>query len=216
MQAWGKKPTGGIMEEQNEIHPSVPISAKAAQTKEQGLREGRELFRVGRDAEALHAFEKVIRLDPTNIEAYYYKSALLRAMLPEEEEISEEAIDVSQMVLSLSEEGLLRNPTDIDAYFYKGSALCDLGRYEEAILAYEQIIRLAPANSAGYNNVGNALACLNRHEEAISMYEQALRLDPTNTRVYVSIGHALRSLGRITEAEIAYEKARLSVPRNAQ
>ena len=204
------------MEEQQERQPTVPASDSLAQTKEQWLREGRDYYRVGRGTEALRAFEEVIRLDSKNVEAYYMKSYILYAMLPEDGERSEEVIHASQQALNVAELAILLNPTDADAYCYQGMALSDLERYEEAIAAYEQLIRLDPKNSTGYNNKGNALAALNRHEEAIGMYEQVLRLDPNNKRMYVSIGHSLRSLGRITEAQQAYEKARGNLPRNAQ
>lgn len=195
------------MEEQNEVSPTIPASL--ARANEQWLRKGKDHYDAGRDAEALKAFEEVIRLDPRNVEAYYYKSVLLRSMRSEEENISEEMILASQKALNISEEAILDNPTDADAYCFKGLALFDLGRYEEAVNAYEQALLLDPSHASGYyHNIGNAFACLQRDEEAINAYEQALRLDPHAVIIYRSIGDAFRRLGQQAKAQQADEKVR--------
>ncbi len=53
-------------------------------------------------------------------------------------------------------------------------------RYEEALVAYEQALRLEPANILASIGKGDALRSLNRYEEALVAYEQALRLEPDN------------------------------------
>ena len=64
----------------------------------------------------------------------------------------------------------------------------NLKRYEEAIAAYEQAIRLDPNYASAYNNKGTALNDLKRYEEAIAAYEQAIRLDPNYTFAYNNKG----------------------------
>jgi tetratricopeptide (TPR) repeat protein len=215
------------MEEQNEFQPVVPASDSSARTKEQWLREGRDLCGTTRYTEALTAFEEVIRLDPKNVEAYYTKSYILYSMY-QDKDIPEEVFNASKEAINAAEQAILLNPNDDDAYCFKGFALSDLGRYEEAINAYDQAIRLNP-NSAGANylNKGNALRGLRRYEEAISAYEQsisayeqALRLDPNNANAYRDIfyplramGDSLKWLGRQAEAQEAYEKARQLLPK---
>ncbi len=68
----------------------------------------------------------------------------------------------------------------------EGNALRDLKRYEEAIVAYEQAIRLDPNYALAYYNKGNALGDLKRYEEALAAYEQAIRLDPNNAVAYIA------------------------------
>ena len=51
-----------------------------------------------------------------------------------------------------------------------------LKRYEEALAAYEQVLRLDPNNALAYNNKGYVLNKLNRKEEAQQAYEKARQL----------------------------------------
>ncbi len=90
----------------------------------------------------------------------------------------------------------------------EGSALYDLKRYEEALAAYEQAIRLDPNVAVAYNNKGNILYDLKRYKEALAAYEQAIRLDPNYAYAYHGKGLALDKLRRSKEAQQCYEKAR--------
>jgi tetratricopeptide (TPR) repeat protein len=59
----------------------------------------------------------------------------------------------------------------------EGNALYNLKRYEEALAAYEQAIRLDPNDADAYNGKGIALRNLNRHEEAKQALEKAHQLE---------------------------------------
>jgi tetratricopeptide (TPR) repeat protein len=58
----------------------------------------------------------------------------------------------------------------------EGIALNDLKRYEEALAAYEQAIRLDPHLAAAYNNKGITLDKLTRSKEAQQCYKKARQL----------------------------------------
>ncbi len=88
-----------------------------------------------------------------------------------------------------------------------GMALFNLKRYEEAIAAYEQAIRLNPNHATAYYNKGNALFNIKRYEEAIAAYEQAIRLNPNHATAYYNKGMALFDLKRYEEAIATYEQA---------
>jgi tetratricopeptide (TPR) repeat protein len=49
-------------------------------------------------------------------------------------------------------------------------------RYEEALAAFEQAIRLNPNYAAAYTNKGNALKGLNKKREAKLAYDKARQL----------------------------------------
>lgn len=97
----------------------------------------------------------------------------------------------------------------------KGDTLLNQHRYEEAIVAYDQAIRLDPSNAAIYCNKGNALYGLKCYQEAIAAYDQALRLDPNDVLAYRNKGTALKQLGRYKEALVAYDQAIYFDPNNA-
>jgi tetratricopeptide (TPR) repeat protein len=90
----------------------------------------------------------------------------------------------------------------------EGSALYNLKRYEEAIAAYDQAIRLDPNSAMAYNNKGFALYNLKRYKEAIAAYDQAIRLDPNYALAYYNKGLALERLRKKTEAQQARARAR--------
>jgi serine/threonine protein kinase len=55
-----------------------------------------------------------------------------------------------------------------------GDAHYEAGRYEEALAAYEQVLRLNPNHTEAYTNKGVTLLHLNRYDEALSACEQAI------------------------------------------
>ena len=60
-------------------------------------------------------------------------------------------------------------------WFDKGYALDDHGKYDEAIEAYDEAIRLDPNVAPAWYNKGLALDELALYEEAISAYTEAVR-----------------------------------------
>jgi uncharacterized protein YjbI with pentapeptide repeats len=94
-----------------------------------------------------------------------------------------------------------------EQWLSEGNALADLKRYEEAIAAYDQALRLNPNDAAVYTSKGIALANLKRYEEAIAAYDQAHRLNPNDVIAYTSKGGALIFLERYEEAIAACDQA---------
>jgi tetratricopeptide (TPR) repeat protein len=80
------------------------------------------------------------------------------------------------------------DPNDTASYQNKGDVLADRGKYEEALLAYEQALQLDPGKAMIYNNKGVALADLGKYEEALVAYEQALQLDPNQALAFTAKG----------------------------
>jgi tetratricopeptide (TPR) repeat protein len=89
----------------------------------------------------------------------------------------------------------------------KGNKLYSLKRYEEAITAYDQAIRINPNDATTYNNKGISLHGLRRYEEAITTYDQAIHLDSNNTFAYNNKGISLHALRRYEEAITTYDQA---------
>ena len=59
----------------------------------------------------------------------------------------------------------------------EGATLSDLRRYEEALAAYDQAIRLDPNFAYAYNNKGYVLRDLKRYKEAEQAFEKARQLE---------------------------------------
>ncbi|MCE9607508.1 MAG: tetratricopeptide repeat protein [Planctomycetia bacterium] len=85
------------------------------------------------------------------------------------------------------------------AHFQLANADYALGRFEEAVAAYERSHELDPQASTA-NNRGNALAQVRRIDDAIGAFEAALRLDPEFVPAYVNLGQAYTARGEFQQA----------------
>src|SRR5260370_10284761 len=63
----------------------------------------------------------------------------------------------------------------------EGRTFLRLQKYDEALAAVEQAIRVAPNLATAYHGKGGALTNLKRYDEALVAFEQAIRLDPNDT-----------------------------------
>ena len=125
----------------------------------------------------------------------------------------EKAIEKWRTIIHIAEES--DNDLAARAYFSIGYLLIRQEKFEEAIDAYDEAIRLKPDYAAAYNNRGNAKRQLDnaknqldRHEDAIDDYDEAIRLKPDYADAYFNRGNAKSKLGRIDEARQDFEKAR--------
>jgi len=79
----------------------------------------------------------------------------------------------------------VKNPL---AWFVQGSALSELGRFAEAITAYQQNVRIAPGDVFAHNNLGNALRDSGRPREAMQAYRTAVEINPDYVQGWHNLG----------------------------
>lgn len=78
--------------------------------------------------------------------------------------------------LNYVNEALIQFPLCIQLYLIKAEVLKSLNKYEEAIIVYDNAIKVSPQNALLYSQRGAAKADLNRLEEAVEDYSYALKL----------------------------------------
>jgi Flp pilus assembly protein TadD len=66
------------------------------------------------------------------------------------------------------------NPKDAEGWYYLGRTKYNENRFEEAINAFEQCLKLDPGNVKAEHNLGLSYAGLGRTEEAINAYKKAM------------------------------------------
>jgi tetratricopeptide (TPR) repeat protein len=91
----------------------------------------------------------------------------------------------------------------------EGLALIHLqaGRVAEAIVHFNEFVRLQPESAAGHYNLGNALAMGRQYQDAVRSYQRAIDLDPSLGEAHGNLGAMLSMLGRGSEALKHFERA---------
>lgn len=189
-------------------------------TKEEWVVEGNTLFDLNQYEKALKAYEQAIRLDPNDIIVHISRGDILHNLKHYKDAIHAYAQAVrlksnfamkthhnsdALKELHEAEQAVFLYPNDAFVYINKSHALLKLERYEEALQACEQAIRLDP-DPIAYNNKSYALNSLKRYEEALQACEQAIQLEPLSIHksafapFYKNKGNILNSLKRYEEA----------------
>ena len=73
-------------------------------------------------------------------------------------------------------------PEDAVAWNNKGIALRKLRRFDEAVKAFEEAIRLSPSYAHAWLNKGICLDIQGKYEAALLAIDEAIRLDPIISR----------------------------------
>jgi tetratricopeptide (TPR) repeat protein len=122
----------------------------------------------------------------------------------------------AQTALHYAELSLKRSPRFANAHFVQGKALARLGRYPEAIAAFEASIADGPYNRAqflvddeipvwkAHSEIGSAYGRMGEKEQALAWFERALQNRPGVLPVMYNRGKALEWLGRYDEAVTQY------------
>ncbi len=99
------------------------------------------------------------------------------------------------------------DPGHAPAWVGKGNAFNDQGKYDGALLAYNEAIRLYPEFAIAWCNKGNALYYQRKYNEAFQAYNEALRLDPGHAMALVGKGNVFYNQGDYDEAIQAFDEA---------
>ncbi len=97
-----------------------------------------------------------------------------------------------------------------------GKLMFDMGRFEEALAAFEAATALAPADADAWCSRAGALRELGRLQESLEAAQRALALRPDFPEAAINLGNALLKLDRMEEALDAYRRAADARPGFAQ
>ena len=156
------------------------------------VREAEQLHRSGDPTGALARYRKVLAAAPR------HAPLLAAAALA--------AFDAGQLALGkrMLQAAVREQPDFATAWNRLGLALQAEGKLEEAIEAYDRVIKLLPGELGGYHNRGNALQLLERMDEAREAYKHALAVDADHAGTQINLQRVLVRLGRWEEvAELA-------------
>jgi tetratricopeptide (TPR) repeat protein len=81
------------------------------------------------------------------------------------------------------------------------------GRTPEAIIQFEQAVRIRPDFAEAHNNLAVALSHMGRVPEAIEQFQESVRIKPADAEAHNNLGIALAQVGRLPEAVTEFEQA---------
>ena len=122
-------------------------------------------------------------------------------------ELDSKNINAWRAKLILNERLLMINFADSLAWNNKGNALRNLGRYEEAIRAFDASIGFDSRSPTAWYNMGVVLIDLEKHDEAIECFCKATGLDTSYSKALYAKGLALVSQAKYKEAIKAFDAA---------
>ncbi|MDP2600163.1 MAG: tetratricopeptide repeat protein [Deltaproteobacteria bacterium] len=156
---------------------------------------GAVLKKLGRDEEALAAYDKAIAIDPNYAYAHNNRGNVL------------EKLGRDQEALASFDKALAIDLNEAFAHYNRGVVLCKLGRYEEALASFDKVIAIDPNYADAHYNRGAVLKKLGRDEEALASYDRAIAIDPNHAFAHNNRVRVLFKLGRYKEALKAFARA---------
>ncbi|MEK6920782.1 MAG: tetratricopeptide repeat protein, partial [Nanoarchaeota archaeon] len=90
--------------------------------------------------------------------------------------------------LAIEEEQIRETPDNPKPYYEVGLIYHALGKYQDAITAFERVIALQPNERRAYHKLGRSLVKIGDYAKALVVFKKYLTSDETNSDVYGEIG----------------------------
>jgi len=167
---------------------------------------------------AVIELDEAIRINPNYVEAYSTKGYALMDLCrygdaaESFDQIIRINLEMGHKLPPISFEEAVRkqvmwNPLQLtrsNGYEGKASALKKLGKWEEVLECYDQLIKHQPGSEHHHHNRGQALSALGRYNEAVECFDKALNIQPINPFFLWSKGITLANLGNRIKVEEFY------------
>jgi tetratricopeptide (TPR) repeat protein len=88
-----------------------------------------------------------------------------------------------------------------------GQAIHEKGNVEEAIVHFQNALRIDPSQASVHSALGVALLEMGRPQQSLAYLERALEIDPNDADAHYNYGNTLLQLGRAREAVTQYSRA---------
>jgi tetratricopeptide (TPR) repeat protein len=196
------------------------------------VKRGNCYLRSDQPARALPDFDRARTINPTYPGAYTGRGIAL-LMLNQVEEALATFQDSVRVWNSAADSGQFYNPAGLPflfpvpnasgslsprktreiqrghatAYAGLGQSYHRLGEDEQALVAYDQSIKIFPGDPNFHVGRGDCQSALGNLEAALTDYNEAIRLAPNFSRAYASRGHLLEALKRNDEALADFDRA---------
>ncbi len=151
-------------------------------------------YRQREITKALQSYQKVIELDPAQVEAYNNMGILYQDLgdFNRAQEAYQKALEI--------------NPRYEKAHNNLGTLFYLTNRYEESIAAFQKALVFNPRNSESYCNLGALYKKIGQVEKAVECYQKALAINPLHGETHYNIGLLYEHVEQIEPAIDHYQK----------
>lgn len=105
---------------------------------------------------------------------------------------------------------------ELERILWEGAGLHDAGRYDDALLLYDDAVSRWPTLALLWNNRGNTLLELGFIDQAIKSYQHALHLAPSLHDSRVALATCYQAQGDLQQALVECAKVLKSAPEHAE
>ncbi len=155
---------------------------------------GVDFYRQREISKAIKAYQKVIELDPTYVEAYNNLGIIYQDIGD-----FDKAFEAYQKAIEV-------NPQYEKAYNNLGILLFVNERYDESIMAFQNALAINPHSIESNINLGTLFKRKGQFEKAIEYYQKALNVNPLHGETHYNIGLLYEQLKNFNLAISHYQK----------
>lgn len=152
---------------------------------------------LSRAQDAIAAYRRAIELDSAD-GWFYHNLALVY-----------ESLNQYELAVNGYQQALERHRLDHDravSWHNLGNIYHQWGRYQEAVAALRQAIKLDPTSPLPWNSLGAVYKELGKPEQAVHAYRRAIEIDPTYAPPYNNLGFFYEQLGEYEQAMALYQQ----------
>jgi len=149
--------------------------------------------------DALGAFDKASKVDPTYIKAYTAQGILLARM-----NRLDDAMAKFRSAISIQGAD---NTSLADAYAGMGLVNFKQKKFDDAVRAYQKAVEMDPKSDDALFNLGKTYAEQKNYEPAVDVIQKAVKLEPRNHKYLTALAENLNRLGKYSDATTAAQAA---------
>lgn len=210
----------------NNLDKAVEIFSKIIEEDEKDfeayLNRGDGLFRLGKVKEAYEDYDKVIKLNPDNMDAIYGLAECCFSLRNFEEarelynilndkysynaEIEDKFISSNYYLIDQYERKLKYNKEDLDYRYKLARCYFTLGEFKKCYELIKDIDKNSNVDFKMYLLLGNTLKILKEEERALAYIDKSIELNPNNWEVYYFKGLLFHDMNKYEEALVLYDK----------
>ncbi len=174
------------------------LAGDFADNRDVQLALGNSYHGLGRNDEAIAAFDRALSLSTTGTE----RADIL---------VEKSRVYADKGAVNLALESLTgardAAPNDPDIHYNLGVLFFRAGQFDAAIGAFDAAVKLKADHANALNNKGVVLEKQKKLDDAVKTFQAALKIEPRNGFAAFNLGLALFKLRRFKEAEAAFDTA---------